>query len=154
MQNNNFGLLYIVIFNFFPIRPPPGLLPVLGPLERYRRRLHLTRPCLVALGQILIWVCCRIFLTANIKGMHQKQLLTARRPAIMNFATYSFLYWTIDAPYFDGIRSTISRRCRIYWIKNWRFHKPSHHCWILNWFIFCKKWKWIKFNIFTVAKKS
>ena len=29
----------------------PGLLPVLGPLERY-----MTRPCLLALGQVLIWV--------------------------------------------------------------------------------------------------
>ena len=40
---------------FFSICPPPGLLPVLGSLERYRL-LHLTQPCLVALGQVQIWV--------------------------------------------------------------------------------------------------
>ena len=44
---------------FFSICPPPGLLPVLGLLERYRL-LHLTRPCLVALGRVLIWVERRI----------------------------------------------------------------------------------------------
>ena len=43
---------YFLVFSF---RPPPGLLPVLGPLERYRL-LHLTRPCLLALGRVLIWV--------------------------------------------------------------------------------------------------
>ena len=26
---------YVFGYNFFPIPPPPGLLPVLGPLERY-----------------------------------------------------------------------------------------------------------------------
>ena len=40
---------------FFVSGPPSGLLPVLGPLERYRL-LHLMRPCLVALRRVLIWV--------------------------------------------------------------------------------------------------
>ena len=51
---------FVFIFFFlFIIRPPPGLFPVLGPLERYRL-LHLTQPCLVAPGPVLIWVKCRI----------------------------------------------------------------------------------------------
>ena len=38
---------------------PPGLLPVLGPLERYMTP-HFTRPCYVALGRVLIWVIRQI----------------------------------------------------------------------------------------------
>ena len=47
-------ILFIIII-FFCIRPPPGLLPVLGQLEQYRL-LHLTQPCLIALGRVLFWV--------------------------------------------------------------------------------------------------
>ena len=52
MRNQSFSLqLYKVQqylkLVFFPIRPPLGLLPVLGPLEQYYDALHLTRPCYV-----------------------------------------------------------------------------------------------------------
>ena len=57
---------------------------------RWYRHLHLTQPCFAALGLVLIW--------------DKRQLLTARRPAIW-IATKSFLYWMIDAPYFDGIQT-------------------------------------------------
>ena len=60
---------FFYLFFLFSIRPPPGLLPVLGPLMRYL---------------------------------------------------------TYDP---SGIRSTV-RRCRIYWMKNWRLSEPSHHGWI------------------------
>ena len=49
------GLLKIATFFVIWIPPPPGLLYVLRLLERYRL-LHLTRPCLVALGRVQIWV--------------------------------------------------------------------------------------------------
>ena len=49
-----------VSFFIFSICPPLGLLTVLGPLERYRL-LYLKRPCLVALGQVLIKVERRLF---------------------------------------------------------------------------------------------
>ena len=39
----------------------------------YTWHLHMTRPCLVALGWVLIWVeHSTIVLAANIKGMHHK----------------------------------------------------------------------------------
>ena len=31
-----------------------------------------------------------------------------------------------------GIQSTVRRRCRIYWRKNWRLYEPSHHGWTSN----------------------
>ena len=49
----------IFVLIFFCFRPPPELLPVLGPLEN-TWHLHLTRPCYVALGRVLIWVVSRI----------------------------------------------------------------------------------------------
>ena len=52
--------LFIILFAedylFLIIRLPPELLPVLGPLKRWRDALHLTWPCFVALGRVLIWV--------------------------------------------------------------------------------------------------
>ena len=47
---------------FFSIHPPPGLLPVLGPLERYMTPTldAALPPCYVALGWVLIWVMSQI----------------------------------------------------------------------------------------------
>ena len=41
--------------SFLNYPPPSEMLPVLGPMERWWR-LHLMRPCCVALGLVLIWV--------------------------------------------------------------------------------------------------
>ena len=48
---NNSAQFFFIFF----ICPSPGLLPVLGPLDS-TWHLHLMRPCLVALGWVLIWV--------------------------------------------------------------------------------------------------
>ena len=74
--------MYHVFFVVFCIRPSPGLLPVLGPLERYRL-LHLTRPCLVALGRVLIWVEGRILgLNLNpLKQSHASYEVSALPPS-------------------------------------------------------------------------
>ena len=53
-----------LLLYFFRFRPSRELIPVLWPLEPYRL-LHLLRPCLVALGWVLIWVERRV-LTVNI----------------------------------------------------------------------------------------
>ena len=44
-------------------------------------------------------------------------------------STKSIHFWAIDIPYPSRIRSTVPRRCRIYWMKNWRLYEPSHHGW-------------------------
>ena len=35
----------------------------------------------------------------------------------------------------SGIRSTVCRWCRIYWMKNWCLYQPSHRGWTLSGFI-------------------
>ena len=56
---------------FCCIRPSPGLLPVLGPLERYRL-LHLMWPCLLALGRVLL---CRTSDSITIGTVRQLEWL-------------------------------------------------------------------------------
>ena len=51
-------------------------------------------------------------------------------PASCNLNCNTF-FWiqTIDTAFLGGIGSTVRRRCRIYWMKNWRLYEPSHHGW-------------------------
>ena len=54
-KGHDSNLCYFYFYFLFSIRPSPGLLPVLGQLEWYRL-LHLTQPCLVALGRVLVFI--------------------------------------------------------------------------------------------------
>ena len=90
--------------------PPPGLVPVLGPLGSGTDATHLLSPALRLKGWCWSWV--------------ELQVLRC------------FHFWAIDIPYPSGIWSTAHRRYIIYCLKNWRLYEPSHHGWTVLSFIY------------------
>ena len=71
-------------------------------------------------------------LTANAWGLYLKPFEEDPGSCNLNCDKF-FRIQMIDAAFPGGIRSTVRRRCRIYW--NWRLYEPSHHSWTTKHFM-------------------
>ena len=106
------SIFFLLFFSIYPLE----LLPVLGQLEQ-----HMT-PTLDA----ALLYSSRVGSDLGRKSDRFEELCQ------LGFPHSQFYYWAIDIVTPRGIRSTVSWKHQIYWMKNKRLNQPSHHGWILR----------------------